>query len=134
MPKSVKDTINLSNEKLLESYQVLSNLSQKALPIKVSFAIAKNFKNIQNELSVYDEERKKLINKYAEKDENGKVKSDVNNQIIFKDKISWDKDIAELLAITNDVKIMRINIADLDSKNICITPAELMAMEYMIEE
>lgn len=124
--------MKLSNEKILTDITKLREISKKELPIKASYAIAKNLKKIEDELEIYYKEREKLIDKYAEKDENGKIKVDNNGFIIFKDKEGWDKEIKELLAIENDIKIHTFSIDVLEGYN--MSPAELMLIEYMIEE
>lgn len=124
--------MKLSNEKILADITKLREISKKELPIKASYAIAKNLKKIEDELEIYYKEREKLIDKYAEKDENGKIKVDNNGFIIFKDKEGWDKEIKELLAIENDIKIRKFPIDVLEGYN--MSPAELMLIEYMIED
>ena len=56
-------------------------------------------KKIEDELEIYYKEREKLIDKYAEKDENGNVKVDESGFVFLRDKEGWDKEIKELLAI-----------------------------------
>lgn len=126
--------VKLSNQRLLSDMPVLRNISQKELPVKASYAIAKNLNKIESELKVYESQRTKLIDKYALKDEKGQVKADDSGQIIFKDgcKEQWDKDINELLAIENDIDIHKFNISIIDGCN--MTAAELMLIDYMIEE
>lgn len=125
--------MKLSNEEILTDIQKLRGLSERQLPVKVSYALAKNISKIESELKVYEKERAKLIDKYAEKDEKG-VKSDNDGQIIFKDgcKEQWDKDIKELLAIENEVDIHKFKIDILEGYS--MTPSELMLIDYMIEE
>lgn len=124
--------MKLSNEKILADIAKLMEISKKVLPIKASYAIAKNMKKIEDELEIYYKEREKLIDKYAEKDENGNVKIDETGFIVFRDKESWDREIKELLAIENDIKIHKFPIDVLEGYN--MSPAELMLIEYMIEE
>lgn len=124
--------MKLSNEKILADITNLREISKKVLPIKASYAIAKNLKKIEDELEIYYKEREKLIDKYAEKDENGNVKIDETGFIVFRDKEGWDREIKELLAIENDIKIHKFPIDVLEGYN--MSPAELMLIEYMIEE
>lgn len=124
--------MKLSNEKILADIAKLREISKKELPIKASYAIAKNMKKIEDELEIYYKEREKLIDKYAEKDENGKIKIDETGFIVFRDTEGWDKEIKELLAIENDIKIHKFPIDVLEGYN--MSPAELMLIEYMIEE
>lgn len=126
--------MKLSNNKILNDMQRLREISDKQLPVKVSYAIAKNLNKIESELKTYNNEREKLINKYAEKNSDGTVRADEAGQIIFKEeyKKQWDKDINELLSIENEVDIHKFNISTLEGYS--MTPAELMLIDYMIEE
>ena len=121
----------ISNEKILTDIHQLRGLANRELPIKASYALAKNITKMESELKLYNKEREKFINKYAEKDEEGNVKADEAGQIVFKDPEGWDKDIKELLAIENDIDIHKFPIEALGDCN--ISASELMLIDYMIE-
>lgn len=101
------------------------------LNIKVSYAVAKNISKIEKELEVYNKEKSKLINKYGEKDEEGKLKKNEDETVKIIDTESWDKDIKELLEFENEIDIHKINEEDLFKCNCNITPGELMLIDYM---
>lgn len=124
--------MKLSNERILNDLKTLGEISQKQLPIKVSYAIAKNISKIESELKIYNKEREKLINKHAEKDDKGKVIADENGQIKFKDPEAWDKDIKELLAIENEIEVHKFHLEALEGYS--MSAAELKAIDYMIDE
>ena len=127
--------MKLSNEKIVNDANILGAISQKQLPVKVSYAIAKNISKIQAELKIYNAEREKLIEKYAEKGEDGKVKSENGSIKIQKEFIEkWNKDIKELMAIENEIDIHKFKLSELDGKACDFSPSELMAIDYMIEE
>jgi hypothetical protein len=126
--------MKLSNERILRDMPKLSEIIKKQLPVKVSYAIAKNIAKIEAELNVYNKEREKLIEKYAVKDEQSKTIVDENNQISIKEEHikDWNRDIKELLSIENEVDIHKFSIDALEGYS--MTPAELMIIDYMIEE
>ncbi|WP_297130779.1 DUF1617 family protein [Terrisporobacter sp.] len=126
----------LTNRKIVNDSNFLGTLTHKQLPIKVSYAIAKNISKIERELEIYNKERQKLIDKYCVKDEEGKAIIDENNQLKIADEHldSWSKDINELLDIEIDIDIHKFNKDDLLNSNCDMTPAELMLIDYMIEE
>ena len=125
--------LKLSNEKIVNDTQMLSAISQKQLPVKVSYAIAKNISKIEAELKIYNAEKQKLLEKYAEKDKDGKVKSENGSIRIQKEHIEdWNKDIKELLAIENEVDIHKFKLSELDGKACNFSPSEFMAIDYMI--
>lgn len=128
--------MKLSNEKIVNDAAILSTISQKQLPVKVSYAIAKNITKIESELKIYNSERQKLIEKYVEKDKEGKVKSDNGSIKIQKDHIDdWNKDILSLMVIENEIDIYKFKMSEFDEK-VCdaFSPSEFMAIDYMIEE
>ena len=127
--------MKLTNRKIVNDANLLGNLTHKQLPIKVSYAIAKNIYKIEKELEMYNKERQKLIDKYCLKDEEGNL-IDENNQFKIADGNleSWNKDMNELLDIEIDINIHKFSKDDLFNSNCNITPAELMLIDYMIEE
>jgi len=126
--------MKLSNERILNDATKLGLISQKELPVKASYAIAKNIAKLDSELKTYNSEREKLIEKYSQKDDNGKTVIGENNQVKLQEEHleNWKKDIKELLAIENDIEIHKFNIDALEDFR--MTPAELMLIDYMIQE
>ena len=128
--------MKLSNEKILNTINVLGKLNNSQLPIKVAYAISKNINKIECELKAYNTEKAKLIDKYGEKDAEEKLKVDAQGNVNIKKECieDWNKDMAELLSIENEVNIHMIQLGDLFNSNCNITPAELSAIDFMIAE
>lgn len=124
--------MKLSNEKLVNSIGVLSKLTNMELPIKLSYAFSKNITKIDRELTVYNKEREKLINKYGEKDEEGNLKTKEDGTINILDIDSFNKDLKEILEIETEVDIHLIDLEKVDA-DINITPGELIVIDYMFE-
>lgn len=126
--------MKLTNKKILTDAMTIGAISNKELPIKVSYALAKNISKIEKELEIYNKEREKLIEKYSVKDKNNKTVIDENNQIQIQDECleGWNKDIKELQDIEVEIDIHKFKLEELNGYN--MTPAELMAIDYMIEE
>lgn len=124
--------MKLSNEKLVNSIGVLSKLTNMELPIKLSYAISKNITKIDRELTAYNKEREKLINKYGEKDEEGNLKTKEDGTINILDIESFNRDLKEILEIETEVDI---HVIDLEKVNvdINITPGEIMLVDYMFK-
>lgn len=122
----------IKNEKLVNSIGVLSKLTNMELPIRLSYAISKNITKIDRELVAYNKEREKLIEKYGEKDEEGKLKTKEDGTINILDIESFNKDLKEILDIETEVDI---HVIDLEKVNvdINITPGEIMLVDYMFE-
>lgn len=128
--------MKLSNERIVNTINVLGDLNNAKLPVKVAYAITKNINKIDIELKSYNEEKTKLINKYAEKDQEGKLKADEDGNVVLKEEHieDWNRDIKELLSIENEVDIHMIQLDDLLNSNYDISPAELAAIDFMISE
>jgi hypothetical protein len=126
--------MKLSNEKIVRDTQRLIEISKKTLPVKVSFAIAKNIAKIESVLSVFNKEREKLISKYAVKDTSGKPAVDEKMQVKIDDNYieDWNKEYKELLSIENEIDIHKFSIDELEGFH--MSPAELIVINYMISE
>ncbi|WP_302783325.1 hypothetical protein [Clostridium saudiense] len=128
--------LNLSNEKIVNTINVLGDLNNAKLPVKVAYAITKNINKINSDLKAYNEEKAKLIDKYAEKDKEGKLKTDEYGNVTLKEEYiqEWNRDMAELLSIENEIDIHMIHLDDLLNSNYNISPAELAAIDFMIND
>ena len=128
--------LNLSNERIVNTINTLGELNNAKLPVKVAYAITKNINKINTELKAYNKEKAKLIDKYAEKDEEGKLKADEFGNVTLKEehREDWDKDIKELLSIENEIDIHMIQLDDLLNYDYNISPAELMTIDFMIKD
>ncbi|GAA0104258.1 DUF1617 family protein [Paraclostridium sordellii] len=126
--------MKLTNKKIVNDSMILMEISRKELPIKVSYALAKNISKIEKELEIYNSERQKLLDKYCVKDENGENKVDENNQLKIQEEYlkDWEQDIKELQNIELEIDIHKFKIDELNGYN--MAPSELMAIDYMIED
>lgn len=125
--------MKLTNKKIVNDSMILMEVSRKELPVKVSYALAKNISKIEKELQIYNSERQKLLDKYCVKDENGENKVDENNQLKIQEEYlkDWERDIKELQNIELEIDIHKFKINELDGYN--MSPSELMVIDYMIE-
>ncbi|KGJ48069.1 hypothetical protein KD33_16730 [Clostridium sp. NCR] len=125
--------MKLTNKQIVNDSMILMEISRKELPIKVSYALAKNIAKIEKELEIYNSERQKLLDKYCIKDENGRNKIDENNQLKIQEEHlkDWEIDIKELQNIELEIDIHKFKIDELNGYN--MAPSELMAIDYMIE-
>lgn len=120
--------MKLTNRKIVNDANFLGTLTNMQLPIKVSYAVAKNVSKIEKELEIYNKERQKLVDKYCIKDENNQLRiSDENLD-------DWNRSINELLDIEIDIEIHKFSKEDLFNSNCEMTPSELILIDYMIEE
>ncbi|WP_455794018.1 hypothetical protein [Clostridium butyricum] len=127
--------IKVTNREMESKVNILRKLSNMKLPVKVSYAIAKNINTIDKELKVFISERDKLIKEYAIKDEHGNPKVE-NNQYLFPDgkEEECNSKYAELLDIEVELQLREINIDDLINSNVDLTPNDMLELEFMLKE
>lgn len=125
--------MKLQNKKILDF--VNANLVGKKLPVKLAYALSVNMEAIKPALTAYNEQRLKIVEKYAKKDEEGKPLSD-NGCYIFDDIAGWNDSISELLEAEAEVNITTVSIDDVEK---CDDPSfdklsviELAAIGFMI--
>lgn len=127
--------IKVTNREMESKVNILRKLSNMKLPVKVSYAIAKNINTIDKELKVFISERDKLIKEYAIKDEHGNPKAE-NNQYLFPDgkEEECNSKYAELLDIEVELQLREINVDDLINSNVDLTPNDMLELEFMLKE
>lgn len=126
----------MTNREMQSKVQVLSNISNKQLPVKVSYTIAKNINSINKELKIFEDEKMKIIKEYAVKDEHGNPKIKENNTYEFIEgkEQECNSKYNELLDIEVDLELRQININDLFNSNVNFTPGELVELDFMLAE
>ena len=120
--------LTLSNERIVNTINTLGELSNAKLPVKVAYAITKNINKINVELEAYNKEKAKLINKYGEKDEKGKLNVNENGIIPLKEEHIEDYNRE------NEIDIHMIQLDDLLNSDYNISPSELMTIDFMIND
>ena len=111
--------------KIINSINLLKILYNKELPIKVSYKISKNIRKIDEEILIYEEERKKIINRHTIEVEDGSL--EIENEEEVNDKIS------ELVNMKVSLEIEKINIDEFLDSDIKIKPSEIAIIDYIIE-
>ncbi len=122
----------------------LLKIAEKTFPAKVSYAIAKNLKLLESEYKDLEEQRIKICESYADKDENGKAmrqEKDGNTVYVFSEDAQeqCNKEYAELLEEEVEVNIHTIDVAELDkceeSERFDIpTAADYITMDFMFKQ
>ena len=112
-------------------------VSEKRIPVKLSISIGKNIINLESELKLLENERKKLVETYAKKDENGKAVIE-NNEYKMDDMDSFKEEFEELLKEEIDVDIRTVPMSIIenydDSKYDVLTPEDIVVIDFMIVE
>lgn len=118
-----------------ESYLILQELANTKLPFKVSLIISRNLKILQKESEFYIEQEQNFVRDYLEFDsETGELIQTEPGVFKIQDgkveecyKARQDLDNFEV-----EVELKKIPLSALETVD--FTPAQLMAIEFMIEE
>lgn len=129
--------MELTLKTLLGATQALADLANtRGLPSVVAYRIARNVKAIDKELEIYNEQRKKLLEEKANKDENGEpiMKDgpngnyyDIPNDLMEQ----FNKELDGLQKETVDIDIKKVTIQEID--NAQLSAFQINALEYMID-
>lgn len=121
---------------ILDSMETLNKLNNAhGMSSVIAFRIGKNIKAFENEVKVFDDVRKKLLEEAANKDENGKpiIDKDTNQYDVPADKLEdLVKEIEKLQNEEVKVDIKKVSLEDIEKAD--LSPRELMSIEYMLED
>lgn len=110
----------------------LSKLTKSNVPLKTAFILKGALEKVQKELEKYEECRKEALDRLGDKDEEGNLATDENNQIKFSEENlkTFYEEMNELLKTEMDIPTVTVD--QLGDK--CeITAEELMALGEMIK-
>ena len=118
---------------LLESNESLKKLSTaEGLPFRTALSIAKDIKEIDEVLQVYENKRRELINKYGKKDDNGELIIK-NNNIELIDRSAFVGEYNGLVMEDVDIEVKKIAIDDLENVT-NMTPNDINNISFLFEE
>lgn len=116
---------------LVKSRTALIKLyNSSILDAVVAYRISKNANAIFKELDLYDKQNCKLVNKYCNRDSNGKpVVKDGLIEISNIEK--YEDELRELFKENVEISINKIPLGSIS--NVGLTPAEILSLEYMLD-
>jgi len=127
--------ITMTNQEILNFAN--SMFGNKHLPVKIAYAISKNANAVADAVKAYDDTRKKLLDQFAKKDENGEPII-TNGQYDIEDAEKWNEEIRELLETETEVAIHTVSIDEFekcdDPRYDTLTVAEMSILKFMIAE
>ena len=121
--------VNINLGELREIVEGLNEVLNKELPIKPAYWLGKLAKKIQKEFAELEENRMKLVQKYARKGENGQPLVE-NNKFLFADQGSFDLQYKEL--IETDIEIDFIPIALDKLGDVKLSPIAMIGLEKFL--
>lgn len=118
---------------LLNGTDALKKLSETELKAKLAWQVGRLLKAADAEIQSFNEARLNLIKKYGEKDENGELITDENDNCkITQESISdFTNELNELVESEIEINANKINIDSLGDKE--FTPSEISQLEVFID-
>lgn len=120
-------------KKLIESNEALEKLkTAKGIPAVTSYGIGKLCNAVKSELELFNAEEMKLINEYAEKNENGNVVIDANGRFnLLNDKANeFAKQRNELLEKEIELTFEPVNLSALEKAD--LEPEVYAKLDWLI--
>lgn len=126
--------VTLTLKQIVDNVETLKELAVKPLPARAAFKIGRILKTITNEYNTFQDARQKLLNKYGERDGEGKLKTSTENQVIISAEYIGEfyKELNELLESQVEVNIDYIRLVEIGSEQ--FTPAQMAVLEPFIEQ
>ena len=104
-------------------------IMKSSMPIKLSYAVAKNLKKLAVELDDIGKAYQELLKKYGEKDEKtGQMQTKPENAEIF------NKECEDLISQEVELDIWKISLSKLSDAGVKITPQQVLALENFIDD
>ena len=111
-----------------------NKIMQQSFKGSLAFKIARLARELDKEMQTFNEERQKIIQKYAKKDENGELITDENGNVTFDtDKVQEvNEEFNSLLSTELEVNADKLPMDYMDSFE--LTPQEMLGIEMFFEE
>ena len=121
-----------------KTFENLTELEKKTLPIKVSLVVSRNIRKIKEAYNDIETKRMELVSRYGDKDENGEVIVNADGNVKISDPKDFIKEFDELMASELDITLEKITMDDLNKceneKYDALTLEEISALTLFLEE
>lgn len=125
--------MNLKLKEIVGMYEGINSLADKELPVRCSLILANNAFVLEEKVKLFDGKRKELMEKYGEKDENGKLMED-GGILRFANNIAQErfvKDYEEMLDTNMDVNLEMLDVEMFG--NTSVTPQEMATIRKIVK-
>ncbi len=139
--------ITVKTGELLDSLESLRDFAAIHVPVKLGMKLQRILKKVQVEVDAALEEQKKILDRHAEKDEEGKqvhpkdaVGNEIKTQVKLKDPDAYTAEIEEMRGDEVTFSFDRINPTELDrtpgskSEPIEMKTATLLMLSWLFTE
>lgn len=126
--------IEITLSELLDCTTAMQKLAEKPMKTKSAFKVARLMREIDKEYALFQESRKRLIEKYGEKDQNNELKIDENgNYSVSKENIEiFNRELRDVLETKISLNAELLDIEEFDNLN--FTPTEMVLLAPFIRE
>lgn len=126
--------MRLTLKQISEAYSSVRDLSEEKFPFKLSFLLSRNLIALQKEYDFYMQQERAFIFEYLVLNEKGEIQQNLDGSFKIQDgKIDEClKARRDLDSFESEVEICKLPSSLL--KNLNFTPAQLAAIDFMIEE
>jgi len=122
--------MKLTLRQIAMSVPGFNELSRKEMPIKVSFAVARNLKQLQEEQQLFEKKRTELFEKYGNPVEGGQPGQ---YQVKPESIDEFQKAQNELLDCEVDVDVTTIDPETLESSGVKLKPETFVTLSFMFK-
>lgn len=140
--------MKLKLEEIISKTAVLTSVARKKLPVKIGYAVSRNYEKLAKEQSIFEEQRQRICRELSDKDEKGDpvmMKSVIDGMPVESYKLSDEAlaqlqaDLREILSTEIDIDVLTVNMdalerIDEDPRYEALSPGEIGALEFMITE
>lgn len=125
--------INSNIRDIVNSVPVFEQIVEHEINGKIAFKIARLVRELDKELKLFHEERTKIIQRYAKRDENNKIITENENVMIDEDQIeNCNKEIQDLLNTEVEINADKIPIDVLET--LSISPQQILLIDSFLSE
>ena len=129
----------MKSSEVLQTIANIMPVSEKSLPVKLSYAISVNLGRLQKVAEDIGTARRKLLEKYSELDEEGKpVIKNGHYQIRDGEMPDLQKEMDQLMEEENEIDIRKVEMSIIDQ---CDSPRcdmlsakDIMAIDFMLNK
>lgn len=127
--------MKITLKEVVKKNNALREISEKHLPVKISYAVSKNLMRLQEECELVEKSRIKLLESYAKKDNAGNPIIENGQYQLGENQTVFGKEFEKYLDSEIEVEIYQIPISELEkldeSRYDALTPAELAGLEFV---
>jgi len=126
--------IKVSLNDIVNSIDTFQVIMQQSFKGSLAFKIARLARELNKEMETFNEQRRKIVNEYSLKDENGEVKFDENGNIqITPDRIQeFNTEFTNLLNTEVEINADKLPMDNIDDFE--VSPQQMLNIEMFFEE